>query len=218
MVSHAGPAFNFADYPNASALITKNSTSSFSATVVAPSETTSLYGIVRVLLQGRSFYIDREVAIVVLPVPTLELVSYPASVETNEPMPVFWKVHFVGDFTLVSHTAIHWGLISKAGLPPLLTNYPGIGGPYRGNASNFYNASIPAQASDGNIYFIVHAVVNGVHIYLPDEFNITVVKPKGSGSGSFLPAFEGPAAAAAMAAAALVTLRRRRGAHRAPPA
>jgi len=151
------------------------------------------------------------VVILVLPFPKLELVLYPSSVETNQPMRVVWKVAFSGDFALVSHTGVHWGLISKAGLPPSLTNYPGVGGPFRGNETNVFNATIPAQASEGHVYFIVHAVVNGVHIYLPDEYNISVVKTRGSGSGGFVPGAEAPAAAAAMVVAAFVALRRRNG-------
>jgi hypothetical protein len=199
--SHSGAGPNFADYPNASPLETKSSNATFSGIVTAPDSPTTLYGIVRLLLHGRNFYSSQEVTIVVLPTPTLELVSYPHNAQTGATMLIVWRVTLAGNASLVSHTAIHWGLVSKAGQPPSLTNYPGVGGPFRGNDTNFFNTTLPAQISPGHVYFIVHALINNVHFYLPQEFDITVTRPGTGGGGGFLP---GADAGAAMTAAAAV--------------
>ena len=201
--------FNFEEYPNATALVTGEAGSPMTALFDAPNESTVIYGIVRAVLQGRNYYTAEEVVIRVIPRPVIELLSFPEVVDTEQAIPIRWRIGFQGEPELIPHTAIHWGLVSRAGLPPTFTNYPGVGGPYRGNATNLFDASLPAQDTPGSVYFIVHAVVNGVDFYLEEEA-VEVRLPSGPGGGGFLPGLD---AVAAIAAAACVAgaLRAARG-------
>jgi hypothetical protein len=203
--------FDYLDYPNASPLFSGETGETVTAFFDAPNETTVVYGIVRAVLEGRNYYTDAEVTIQVVPRPVVELVSFPESVETDEAIEIRWRIGFQGDPALIPHTAVHWGLESAVGLPVSFTNYPRVGGPFRGNATNLFNATVPAQPTPGAVYFVVHAVVNGQSVYLGEETVEVRLPGEGSGGG-FLPGFDATAAliAGGFAAAALAATGRRR--------
>lgn len=198
--SHAGAGFDSKDYAFSTPLQTGTTNVPFTAEVQAPSVTGPLYGVVRATVNGTDYYTAEETVIQVLEPPTLETVSYPESVSVGEAIPIVWRIHFDGDPSLIPHTAIHWGLTSKADLPISFTSYPGVGGPFRGTATNEFNASIPALDTPGHVYFIVHAVVNGVNFYR-EEVSVEVTVPDDAGARGFLPGLDAATAVVALAVA-----------------
>ncbi len=203
--------FDYLEYPNASPLFSGETGETLTAFFDAPNETTVVYGIVRAVLQGRNYYTDGEVVIRVIPRPVVELVSFPESVEADEAIEIMWRIGFQGDPALIPNTAVHWGLESAVGLPLSFTNYPRVGGPFRGNATNLFNATIPAPPTPGSVYFIVHAEVNGESVYLSEE-TVEVRLPREGGARGLLPGFDATAAliAGGFAAFALAATGRRR--------
>lgn len=200
--THAGGAggFDAGDYAHSTGLQTGPTNEPFASSVFAPNESAVIYGVVRATLNGTDYYTAQEVVVEVIAPPVLERLSYPEVVDVGQPIPISWRILFGGDYHLIPHTAIHWGLTSRAGLPIDFTSYPGVGGPFKGTAANEFNATIAALDTPGHVYFIVHAVVNGISFY-EEEVAVEVRVPDDVGARGFLPGPDGATALMALGVA-----------------
>jgi len=107
--------------------------------------------------------------------PTIKVMSYPASVDTDTDLGIDWIVSG-GTPGNISKTAIIWGLNrSNASV----SNYPEMSTAWTGTTPQQFNVTLEGLPTNGTIYFRAYAAVNGIDIY-SDEYQ-TIIVPQASG-------------------------------------
>ncbi len=109
--------------------------------------------------------------------PTINVTSYPSSVEGEANFTINWEVSG-GTPGTISKTMILWGFSSGGGN---ITDYPRTSMVQTGQTPETFSTELKAPAGGGPVYFRAHAVVDGADIYTP-EYQITIV-PRYTGAG-----------------------------------
>jgi hypothetical protein len=108
---------------------------------------------------------------------TINVTSYPASVQGDTNFTIQWQVTG-GSPGTISNTSILWGF-NSGGMN--ISYYPRSSAAQTGSTPHNFSANLTAPSGGGPVYFRAHAVVDGVDIYSP-EYQITIA-PVYTGAG-----------------------------------
>jgi hypothetical protein len=108
---------------------------------------------------------------------TINVTSYPASVQGDTNFTIQWQVTG-GSPGTISNTSIIWGFNSGG---TNISYYPRSSAAQTGSTPQTFSANLTAPSGGGPVYFRAHAVVDGVDIYSP-EYQITIA-PVYTGAG-----------------------------------
>ena len=106
--------------------------------------------------------------------PKIALGAAPDSVAPSQKITISWEIQGAGK---VSHTAVHWD--TKQGNPADYKSYAKATPDFAAlsppqDSPKKYTVTFDAPAS-GTVYYVVHAIVDGKNIYVPDgERKITI--------------------------------------------
>ncbi len=140
------------------------------------------------IVDGKHYW-TAEKMIEVLQGPGVTLTSLPSKVIVGTDLKISWRV--LGDGLTATHTAIHYGYVSKQGtfdldVGPSAAGYPSLTSEFAsGNFAlpmDFSTAFKPSAA--GTLYLRVHATIGGKH-YWTDEKSVTVASLSGGGGYSY---------------------------------
>ncbi len=109
---------------------------------------------------------------------TINVTSYPASVQGETNFTIQWQV--TGGITgTISNTSIIWGF-NSGGMN--ISDYPRSTAVQTGSTPQTFSANMTAPSGGGPVYLRAHAVVDGVDIYSP-EYQVTIVPLYTGGGG-----------------------------------
>ena len=107
--------------------------------------------------------------------PTIMVISYPASVDTDTDLGIDWTVSG-GKPGNISKTAIIWGFNRSSAN---VSDYPEMSTVRTGTTPQQFNDILEAIPANSTIYFRAYATVDGIDIY-SDEYQTIIVPVKGS--------------------------------------
>lgn len=111
---------------------------------------------------------------------TINVTSYPASVQGETNFTIQWQVSG-GTPGTISNTSIIWDF-NSGGMN--ITDYPRSSAAQTGSTPQTFSADLKAPSGGGPVYFRAHAVIDGVDIYSP-EYQITIVPLYTGGGGGY---------------------------------
>ncbi len=111
--------------------------------------------------------------------PTINVTSYPASVQGEANFTIKWEVSG-GTHGTISNTSILWGFNSGG---ENITDYPRSSAVQTGQTPRTFSADLKAPAGGGPVYFRAHAAVDGIDVYSPEYSIIIVPLYTGTGGG-----------------------------------
>jgi hypothetical protein len=105
---------------------------------------------------------------------SVEVATAPSWVYAGERVEVvYWINLTVWNHTSVTHTTVHWDTVSH-GEPLDFNAYPNNSVPRTGEADSRYETNFTAPDGAGTVYVIVHAIVDGNHLYASTEHQVEV--------------------------------------------
>ncbi len=110
---------------------------------------------------------------------TINVTSYPASVQGGANFTIQWQVSG-GTPGTISNTAILWGF-NSGGMN--ITDYLRSSAAQTGSTPQTFSAELTAPSGGGPIYLRAHAVVDGVDIYSPEKQIAIIPLYTGAGGG-----------------------------------
>ena len=110
---------------------------------------------------------------------TINVTSYPASVQGDTNFTIQWQVTG-GSPGTISNTSILWGFSSGG---TNISDYPRSSAPQTGSTPQNFSATLTAPSGGGPIYIRAHAVVDGVDIYSPEQQIAIIPVYTGAGGG-----------------------------------
>ncbi len=172
VVSHAVPRTT-GNYPFASNILMGDPMGDYTVQFVAPAGPGMVYMVLHAIIGGGHVYSTYEHTLEVREVPHLAFDTATGVVIAGRNATVGWMVHHA-TATEVTHTAVHWDTVSHA--PDLDFNaYANAAMGMMGTTEGEYMADFAMPSTPGSVYFIVHAIVNGRHVYNETERLIVVV-------------------------------------------
>jgi hypothetical protein len=113
-----------------------------------------------------------EYEVMVKATPEVTLESAPDMVMEGSVFTVEWMIANANGGE-VTHTAVHWDNASQ-GTPLDHTDYANMVTGEMGMTEGHYHANVTAPDMEGTVYFVVHAIINGMDFYAAMEYMVTV--------------------------------------------
>ncbi len=168
--SHAG-TLDVDAYPQMSLWMIGEEDMTYDVTFEMPGTPGTLYFIAHALVLGEDFYVVEELSIVIRDMPTIEVTQFPASAFVGADVQFVWAVD--APASAVSETAIHWDTTSHAGTLDV-ADYPEASVWMVGEDDMTYDVTFEMPDTAGTLYFIAHAIVYDVDVYVAEELSITI--------------------------------------------
>ena len=172
VVSHAVPRV-FNDYPFASNILQGDPMGDYMVSFTAPAAPSMVYMVLHAIIGGGHVYSTYEYSLEVREAPHIAFDTATGVVMAGRNATVGWMVHNAMA-SEVTHTAVHWDTVSHAPVMDF-TAYPNAAMGMMGTTEGEYMADFAVPSAPASVYFIVHAIVNGRHIYNETERMIAVV-------------------------------------------
>jgi len=179
--SHAGGAMDFTMYPNVVMGMDGGDDSDYMVTFTAPASMGTVYFVVHAIVMDAHFYAAMEYTVTVVGMPTVSLVAQDDVAYVGGSATVWWDVNGADEQDL-THTALHWDTSSHSGSAMDFTMYPNMVPGGDGAPDSGFKAMISVPASQGTVYFVLHAIVLGEDFYAPVEYTIDVYEEPSMGN------------------------------------
>ncbi len=157
--------------------------SDFMAMFNVPDPSTRVYFIVHAIVLEEDFYAEMEYSVDVFARPVFNNVDFEEKVEVGDKVTVRFTIGTSVYFDRISHVGVHWDTTSH-GEPLDFEAYanaetvdPDINGVYE------ISFNVPDEA--GNVYFVIHTVIDGNDYYVEDtEYTIQVKEAADDGTST----------------------------------
>jgi hypothetical protein len=177
--SRANGDMDFNDYANMVLGVDGSPDSEYLAEFNVPNPSTRVYFIVHAIMLEEDFYAEMEYSIPVYAMPVVGNVDFEEKVETGGKITVTFTITGVAK-DRISHVGLHWDTQSH-GTPLDFEAYANTEA-LSPNDDGSYEVSFNAPDKEGNVYFVVHSIIDGDHHYAEDtEFMVKVEKKADDG-------------------------------------
>jgi len=205
--SHSGGAMDFNMYPNMVLGGDGSPDSDYRAMVSAPASQGTVYLILHAIVLGEDFYASMEYTIDVFEEPSMGNIIFKARAETGDKVTIRFTMptHVMAD--RVSHVGVHWDTTSR-GEPLDFSSYANAE-TVDPDPNGVYDVTFQVPDKAGEVYFVIHAIVDGMDVYAEDtEYSITVEKAEEEGSSMMTYAIIGIVVVVLIAVAAFAMMGR----------
>jgi hypothetical protein len=145
-----------------------------------PDPSIRVYFIVHAIMLEEDFYAEMEYSIPVYAQPVVENVDFDEKVETGDKITITFTISGVAK-DRITHVAVHWDTQSF-GKPLNFDNYANTEA-LTPTDDGSYEVSFNAPDKEGNVYFVVHSIIDGNHFYAEDTEFMVKVEKKADGGG-----------------------------------
>ena len=168
--SHAGN-LDFTLYPYESNILSGEADGSYTVNFTSPTEEGTVYFIVHAIVNGTDHYVPSEHEVEVLPIPEISMTEAPLAALVDTEAEVSWTITLADPEDVLS-TAVYYDV---EGHGPAIDkgDYPFVSEVREGAEGNAYSANISLPVSEGPVYYIIHASINGRDFYSIDEYIMT---------------------------------------------
>ncbi|MCK5253060.1 MAG: hypothetical protein KAQ96_08915, partial [Thermoplasmata archaeon] len=178
--SHEMGDMDFNDYANMVLGGDGAPDSEYMAMFNVPDPSTMVYFIVHAIVLGEDFYAEMEYTVDVLAKPVLSNVDFKDKVNAGEKVTVTFTISGVA-IDRISHVGVHWDTTSH-GEPLDFPSYANAE-TVDPSADGTYDVEFTVPDKAGNVYFVVHAIVDDIDYYAEDTEHMVTVEEKSDEDG-----------------------------------